>query len=99
MMKPTVGRVVYFHEHESQPQPYAAIITYVHTDMVVNLVIFDANGNPMPRASVPLSSSVSHTHYVWSWMPYQLAKAAAGDHNSESAEPRPDTAAGMMPAQ
>ena len=86
-MKPTVGRVVYYNnnsEHQS-----AAIIAYVHTDESVNLMVIDQNGNPSGRTSVMRGAGA----YQWDWMPYQKAKAEAeaGDHNSESAEPRPES--------
>ena len=59
MIKPAVGRIVLFTEtHEvrkaNNGQPFAAIVTYVHSDSLVNLAVFDCNGNLMPRTSVYL---------------------------------------------
>ena len=83
MMKPTVGRVVYYNDGGDQPR--ASLIVYVWSETMVNLVQFDPNGTPLSRTSVNQGSAQGH----WDWMPYQKDKAAKGDHNSESAEPRP----------
>lgn len=96
MIKPTVGRVVWFYPSGSNAtfQPLAAIVAHVWSDTCVNLAIFDANGVPMPKppTSVLLvqegNEVPSGGHYCC-WMPYQVQKARTGDQNSESAEPRP----------
>lgn len=87
MMSPTVGRVVHYHK-PGHDQPYCALIVYVHNETLVNLVVFDQFGNAEGHTSVYRGQN----NYQWDWMPYQKAKAAAGDHNSESAEPRPVSA-------
>ena len=81
MMTPTVGRVVYYNDNGSMR---AAIIAHVWSENCVNLMVCDQNGNPSGRTSVAKGTGM----YQWDWMPYQKAKAEAGDHNSESAEPR-----------
>jgi len=91
-MTPTVGRVVYYNEGAEQYR--AAIIAYVWSDTMVNLMIIDPDGNPYSRTSVSQGPDVQH----WDWMPYQKQKAAAGDHNSESAEPRPEACTPPVPA-
>ncbi len=58
-MKPTVGRIVHFHEINEQGAsgpPRAAIITEVWSDTCVNLAIFYGNGSPVttPPTSVML---------------------------------------------
>ena len=84
MMKPTIGRVVYYNNNGIYQG--AAIIAYVHTDECVNLMVIDQNGNPSGRTNVMNGTWAGQ----WDWMPYQKVKAEAGDHNSESAEPRPE---------
>ena len=86
MMKPTIGRVVYYKDSTGAHQS-AAIIAYVHTDECVNLMVIDQNGNPSGRTNVMNGTWAGQ----WDWMPYQKVKAEAGDHNSESAEPRPES--------
>ena len=85
MMKPTVGRVVYYNDNNGAHQ-IAAIIAHVWNDECVNLMVIDRNGNSSGKTSVTRGAGA----YQWDWMPYQKAKAEAGDHNSESAEPRPE---------
>ena len=82
MIKPTVGRVVYYNGGDFK---WAAIIAYVWNDTCVNLMVIDQNGNSFSRTSVVQGAEA----YQWDWMPYQKQKAEAGDCNSESAKPRP----------
>jgi hypothetical protein len=85
IIQPTVGRVVWYRELYPEsiegPQyksPQAAIVTYVHSDRMVNLATFDCNGNLNPRTSVRLvqdgdeDPGCSHCE----WMPYQKGQAA-----------------------
>ena len=86
MIKPTVGRVVLFTPAagesdlaENKGQPLAAIIAYVHSDNLVNLAVFDANGRAANRTSVPLiqdDALKSPTGYYCEWMEYQKGQAA-----------------------
>lgn len=90
MMTPTVGRVVYFNNGTSEdPKLLASIISWVWSDTVINLMVIDPNGNPFSKTSVPLAT-VGDSAGKWDWMPYQKQKAEYGNHNSESAEPRPN---------
>jgi hypothetical protein len=70
---------------------HTAHIVEVHSDRLINVVVFNRNGVAFPRISVPLQQDgdepICGRHCEW--MPYQAKKAAAGDNNSESAEPRP----------
>ena len=84
-MQPTVGRVVYYQEPGMSDQPCCALIVYVWPDGTVNLVAFGRNGDSRVAISVPRGAGPCQ----WDWMPYQKQKATAGDHNSQSAEPRP----------
>lgn len=83
MMKPTVGRIVYYN---IGGENNAAIITRVWTDICVNLTVFNGNGNVEYHSSILQGKE----YYQWDWMPYQKVKAETGDYNSESAEPRPE---------
>lgn len=90
MIKPTVGRVVWFHPEggfsgvtNDKTQPLAAIVTYVWHDRMVNLVVFDHNGTPFGKTSVQLvqeEDSVEGSYvpqgYYCEWMPYQIGQAA-----------------------
>lgn len=89
-ISPTVGRVVHFHPHPGEAiafsdQPLAALVTYVHSDTMVNVVVFDSNGNPHPKTSIRLQQetplNVQSGNFV-AWMPYQVGQAA----KTESAE-------------
>jgi len=80
MIKPTIGRVVWFQPAKpaDQPlrdQPFAAIITYVWSDHMVNLAAFDQNGVPFAATSVTLIQEEDDTQpasgYFAQWMPYQ----------------------------
>jgi len=60
-MKPTVGRMVHYNPHSSDPgfdssgtQRYAATIAHVWSDNLVNLMVIDPNGATFPRGSVTL---------------------------------------------
>lgn len=85
MIKPTVGRVVHFIPTKGDAlsfsdQPLAALITYVWTDHMVNLVVFDSNGNPHSRTSVTLEQDDCppgpFLNSFCRWMPYQTGQAA-----------------------
>lgn len=78
MIKPTIGRIVWYYEDAVQEQPMPGIVCYVHNDAEVNLTIFLPNGLNKPRSSVflyqgdgdrPLSNFAE-------WMPYQKGQAA-----------------------
>src|SRR4051812_2510400 len=90
MIKPTVGRIVWFHDEQCQSpaplaritgQPLAAIVTGVWGDRMVNLAVFDANGASHSRTSVTLvqdgaaAPPLGCVMYC-EWMPYQKGQAA-----------------------
>ena len=83
-IKPTVGRVVHFYApiadiiHASGPGPFAAVIAYVHSDSMVNLAVFDSNGNACSRTSVTLvqEGDARPAGMFCEWMPYQKGQAA-----------------------
>jgi hypothetical protein len=58
---PTVGRVVWFTPSRRRAlcaidgqKPLAAIVAHVFSESLVNLAVFDSNGQPHSRTSVPL---------------------------------------------
>jgi hypothetical protein len=94
MIKPTVGRIVLFHPSTyddlhrqletytpagETAQPMAAIVTYVWSDTMVNLHVFDYAGNGYPVTSVQLvqpgDAAPGDNAYCY-WMAYQLGQAA-----------------------
>ena len=91
IIKPTVGRVVWYWPWESTPrdgnapgashhveQPFAALVAYVHSDRMVNLVVFDHNGISFPATSVVLvqeGDSKPDGAPFCGWMPYQIGQA------------------------
>lgn len=93
MIKPIVGRVVWFHPAPNSKSPHfapgsvcAGSIAFVHSDSCVNLGVLDIKGVSHSRLSVPLIQDgeppPEHGHYC-EWMPYQKARAA----NAEALEP------------
>jgi hypothetical protein len=88
MIKPTVGRVVLFTPsttpdpgfiHRDKVKPCAAIVAYVWSDRMVNLVVFDQNGTAFGKTSVALlqdDDAKPEYGYFCSWMPYQTGQAA-----------------------
>lgn len=84
MIKPTVGRVVWFWNKkpvDATVQPQAAIVSHVWGDVCVNLAIFDPNGNAVanPPTSIRLvqegEDQPDFPHCTW--MPYQIGQAKA----------------------
>lgn len=83
MIKPTIGRVVWYTQYQNEhltcddSQPLAAMVCYVYSDSMVNLVVHDANGNSIPKTSVPLFQGDASECPEGSccWMPYQQKQA------------------------
>lgn len=82
MIKPAIGRVVWYwttRPLSPEEQPMASIVTFVHSDTMVNLTVFDYNGNPSGQTSVFLYQGEGEKPEVerfCEWMPYQLGQAA-----------------------
>lgn len=100
MIKPTVGRVVWFWPgtayardrgmaYSNSAQPLAAQITYVHSDQMVNLVVFDQKGVTFGVTSVELLQGDRRPPLgmYCEWMPYQKGQAA----KTEALEAKVDT--------
>ena len=88
MIKPTVGRKVWYWPSEydlnglgamvaAHLQPLDATVVCVHGDRMVNLVVFDANGNMHKCLSVTLvqEGDTKPEGRYCEWMPYQIAQA------------------------
>lgn len=87
MIRPTVGRVVWFHPHRSDPmweflcsekQPCAGIVAFVTHDHMVSLTVFDHCGVSHPRQNVWLLQDDERPpdDASWcEWMPYQKGHA------------------------
>lgn len=89
MIKPTIGRVMWYWpvKEQRQEQPQACLVTWVWGDNMVNLVVFDSVGVPHSRTSVPIVQDGSpytagDSPYV-EWMPYQIGQAKK--HEEEKA--------------
>jgi hypothetical protein len=88
MIKPTIGRVVWFTPPSNSAEAgfaghgghMAAIVAYVWSDTCVNLHVIDHNGNGHSRTSVPLvqeGEPKPELGYYCEWMPYQIGQAKA----------------------
>ena len=82
MIRPTVGRVVWFYKYfqgHGHKGPLAAIVAHVWSDTVVNLMVIEENGNPRSVTSVTLKqyegAEMPACDYA-EWMPYQKGQAA-----------------------
>ncbi len=79
MIKPTIGRVVWFYSenHEEGKQAQAALVCHVWSDTCVNLAVFDANGVASNRTSVLLFQGAGErpSRMFAEWMPYQVGQA------------------------
>lgn len=92
MIKPTVGRVVWYHPSmDFAPDaslrfdpyhPLAAIVAYVFSDRLVNLMILNQDGIPQNRTKVRLvqeGESGPQEGGFCEWMPYQKGQAAKAE--------------------
>ena len=85
MIKPTPGRVVLYTPHEGDAdlfrhdatQPLAAIVTYVWSDNMVNLSVFNQNGRQHERTSVLLlqDDAIAPCGPYAEWMSFQKGQA------------------------
>jgi hypothetical protein len=82
MIKPTVGRVVWFYRFSGaglgHSGPLAAHVAKVHSDRMLNVMVINETGTPFAAPSVPLiqdGEEVPASDYCC-WMPYQIGQAA-----------------------
>lgn len=82
MIKPSIGRVVWFWISGDIPdrgaQPNAALVTFVHNDELVNLTVFSDVGYPGAYTNIPLWQGEGERPQGrhCEWMPYQKGQAA-----------------------
>lgn len=85
MIKPTNGRIVWFHPAADDnslfwgdEEPLAAIVTWVYDDRCINVCAFSRGGTPHPRQAVRLlqgEDSEPGFGAFATWMPYQVGQA------------------------
>jgi hypothetical protein len=69
-------------------QPFAAIVTAVWNDRMINVAVFDSNGRLFPMTSVMLLQDDDQvpedgvTRYC-TWMPYQVERASKAEMDDE----------------
>lgn len=91
MIKPTVGRVVWFYkwsQGQGHKGPLAAHVCKVHSDSLVNLMVIDEQGEPRAETSVRLvqeSEEIPDRDYC-GWMPYQVGQAKKTEQAEAVAE-------------
>ena len=80
MIQPTVGRVVWYWPEGPKvgENPWAAFVTHVHGDRMINVAGFTDVGTPFFRNSVSLlqDDDKATGGFCASWMPYQKGQAA-----------------------
>lgn len=90
MIKPTIGRVVWFYPpvagvpdfniiHSNPPQPCEARIAYVWSDSMINICATDHHGFQRAFTSVRLiqpEEPKPEEGFFCGWMPYQTSVAA-----------------------
>ena len=80
MIKPTVGRVVWFYKYwanTGHKGPLAAIVSCVHSDSMVSLMDIGESGTTFGEQSVRLvqeNEEVPEANYCC-WMPFQIGQA------------------------
>lgn len=82
MIIPSVGRVVWYWPlgNGGTPQPWAALVAFVHHERLVNLAAFSHSGRAQDVQSVVLRQPEDPAPPAPSpyceWMPYQKGQAA-----------------------
>lgn len=67
-MSPTVGRILHYFSNPGA-LPKAAIVVHVWSETMVNLTVFDQDGQPMPKTGVQLLSSAPVAGPFCAWPP------------------------------
>lgn len=78
MIVPTVGRVVWYWEHDDQKQPMKADIAYVNDNGTINIGYLNQFGQNFCRQNVMLwqGDGDKPIGRYCEWMPYQKGQAA-----------------------
>jgi len=90
VIKPTVGRVVLFHPHDDRSATFAALVAFVHSDSMVNLMVSNQNGVPFAVTSVKLvqdGETPPESGAYCEWMAYQKSVASGGAQPALHAQP------------
>lgn len=78
MIKPTIGRIVWYYANKDQLSPKAAIVAKVWTDELIHLAVVEENGTMSAATSVPLiqeDGTIPEQGQYATWMPYQIGQA------------------------
>jgi hypothetical protein len=102
MIKPTIGRVVWFHPEQGAEihsgETQAALVAKVLNDRLVNLAVFDDRGRPYPAIEVELwqGEGKRPKDAYCEWMPYQIGQAKRHAEEDAAKTEAPDTVKGAM---
>jgi len=66
-MKPKISDIVHVFSSSESPTPMPGIVCAVHSDVCVNLAIFDPNGGSFARTSVMKRGSLTGLGTCWDW--------------------------------
>ena len=86
---PTIGRIVHFYANDGNSNdPCAALVSYVHSERMVNLMVTDHNGVPFSRTSVhlvqPDEGVLTLGGCYCKWMPYQIKKPTGSESGEKT---------------
>jgi len=100
-IKPTIGRVVWAYitdMNRGRIGPLAGVISFVHSEQMVNLMVIGEDGTPTPKTSVQLVQEGNEAPMgdYCTWMPYQLGQAAKTEQAEKMAAAAKRGARGMM---
>ncbi len=94
MITPTVGRVVHYMPELTHTQrskaPFVALIAYVHSNIMVNLAVFDSEGRPFSRGVIevllvqPENPTPQTGQAYCEWAPYQKTKSFGSESGEKS---------------
>lgn len=75
-MKPTVGRIVHYYVEDPHKQtsgmgqgPYAAIVTRVHSDVIVDLMVLQPADVRHAGNVIKLEEAAEDSASYWMWPP------------------------------
>ena len=88
MIKPSIGRVVWFYPDkkwlEEEKQPFPALVCFVHDDRSINVAYFSHAGGHHSASSVQLvqEGDMIKPGNFCTWMPYQIGQAKKHEGSS-----------------